>query len=659
MLVLVLSVLTSGSARATTDWSGDGKADILAIDQSGYLRMYRGNGAGAWATGQAEYIGAGWGSLTQVFQAGDFSGDGKPDILAVDPSGYLRMYRGNGAGAWVTGQADYIGAFWNIYTRVIGPGDWDGDLKPDLLGIKSNGDVYLYRGNGSGGWITGQGELIASGMDFGTSVVTAGDFSGDHRPDLLVQRANGDLDMYRGGCQSKFLTGSPESIGHFWNFPGIAAPGDFSGDGKPDVLAVTSAGQLLMYRGNGMGAWVTGQGELIGGAGWGTLRVLSGPAAIGTRPHATSERFGGANCVIDRGDEIAGLIEAMAATDASGRQALWAGLDGTSRQYYVDNLIDGAMANRAAYGMANDESTVRAIFDNPANQKTLEQYDAPMTPTEEAAFGEGGFAYTTSSLSDQPATVANQDYSDDGYADAGAPVDDATGGFGCDPAETAGCDDAGISGDDHGVLGADDIASQPTGTSSAMDDLLSDKSGSSTSWFNRSGAVSDANAHALSARDGLYGRIGDNDCTNFVSQAWFFGGGLHMTKNWRIWHSFHPNFSVHDWRRKWTASWAAVRNFVDYMANSRQIVRLSSVDPTAMHIPDVGLGDAVEYDWGEGAGWSHLAIVVRTGGTNVDDLVDQHDTDRRRSSWRLGWWNQTDPQIRARMHSRLVHVTVR
>jgi hypothetical protein len=130
-----------------------------------------------------------------------------------------------------------------------------------------------------------------------------------------------------------------------------------------------------------------------------------------------------------------------------------------------------------------------------------------------------------------------------------------------------------------------------------------------------------------------------------------------MTKRWRIWHAFHPNFSFHDWNRKWTASWGAVRNFVDYMANSRQIVMLSSVSPGAAHIPGAGLGDAMEYDWGGSEGWSHLAVVVRTGGT-VDDLVDQHNTDRYRSTWRLGYLQQQDGNVRAAMRTRLVHVRV-
>ena len=57
--------------------------------------MYRGDGDGGWLTGKAEKIGSGWG-FSAIIPGGDFSGDGKPDVLAVDAGGALLMYRGDG-----------------------------------------------------------------------------------------------------------------------------------------------------------------------------------------------------------------------------------------------------------------------------------------------------------------------------------------------------------------------------------------------------------------------------------------------------------------------------------------------------------------------------------------------------------------------------------
>ena len=72
--------------------------------------MYRGNGAGGWATGKAEQVGGGWGGFTALASGGDFSGDGKPDVLARAADGTLLLYRGNGASGWVTGSGEPIGS---------------------------------------------------------------------------------------------------------------------------------------------------------------------------------------------------------------------------------------------------------------------------------------------------------------------------------------------------------------------------------------------------------------------------------------------------------------------------------------------------------------------------------------------------------------------
>ena len=73
-----------GAASARADWSGDTKADVLAVDPDGRLLMYRGTGAGAFVPGGGLPIGTGWGSFTALLAPGDWSGDGRPDLLARD-----------------------------------------------------------------------------------------------------------------------------------------------------------------------------------------------------------------------------------------------------------------------------------------------------------------------------------------------------------------------------------------------------------------------------------------------------------------------------------------------------------------------------------------------------------------------------------------------
>ena len=93
--------------------------------------------------------------------AGDFTGDGLTDIHGIKANGDLFLYRGNGVGGF-TGPGVKIGSGWGVFVKVFSPGDYTGDGKADLVAIKANGDLFLYRGNGVGGF-TGPGVKIGSG----------------------------------------------------------------------------------------------------------------------------------------------------------------------------------------------------------------------------------------------------------------------------------------------------------------------------------------------------------------------------------------------------------------------------------------------------------------------------------------------------------------
>jgi hypothetical protein len=101
IVVAAALALLCCAPAASADWSGDGKGDVLAIDGDGALLMYRGNGAGRFVSPYPR-IGSGWGSFTAVL-ATDWSGDGRPDLLARKSGGGLLMYRGNAHGGFVTG----------------------------------------------------------------------------------------------------------------------------------------------------------------------------------------------------------------------------------------------------------------------------------------------------------------------------------------------------------------------------------------------------------------------------------------------------------------------------------------------------------------------------------------------------------------------------
>ena len=199
----------------------------------------------------------------------DFDGDGKSDVLARDTAGVLWLYPGNGSGGWLP--ARKIGAGWNAMTSIESPGDFNGDGKMDVIARDANGVLWLYPGNGSGGWFAAR--QIGTGWNGMAAIEAPGDFNGDGKADVIARDANGVLWLYPGNGSGGWL--AARQIGSGWNvMTAIDGPGDFDGDGKADVLARNSSGVLWLYPGNGTGGWLAARQI---GSGWNVMTAMEGP----------------------------------------------------------------------------------------------------------------------------------------------------------------------------------------------------------------------------------------------------------------------------------------------------------------------------------------------------------------------------------------------
>ncbi|MFD3664354.1 FG-GAP-like repeat-containing protein [Streptomyces sp. NPDC058659] len=140
------------------DLTGDGKGDLVARDRSGVLYLYPGNGKGT-AVGSRIRVGDGWSGYNRVLGAGDFSGDGRADLLARDGAGTLWLYRGTGSATTPFAGRVSLGGGWGTYNKLVAPGDMSGDGKADLLAVNSAGDLYRYLGTGTRATLTPRVEI--------------------------------------------------------------------------------------------------------------------------------------------------------------------------------------------------------------------------------------------------------------------------------------------------------------------------------------------------------------------------------------------------------------------------------------------------------------------------------------------------------------------
>jgi FG-GAP-like repeat len=260
------SQILSGMSNATMkvgDLTGDGKADIVAAESEGngkdryMLGVSNGAGISSWSqilSGMSVPIG---------FAVGDLTGDGKADIVAIESegNGNDRFMLGTSNGAGISSWSQIMSGM--SQPTQFGLGDLTGDGKADIVSVEHAGTSYRYMLGVSNGAGISSWSQILGGMGNPT-VMRVGDLTGDGKADIVsVENA---------GTSYRYMLGVSNGAGiSSWSqiLSGMANPrqmrvGDLTGDGKADIVAAESEG-------NGNDRFMLGTSNGAGIASWNTI----------------------------------------------------------------------------------------------------------------------------------------------------------------------------------------------------------------------------------------------------------------------------------------------------------------------------------------------------------------------------------------------------
>jgi hypothetical protein len=184
------------------------------------------------------------------------AGVATPAVVARDhATGQALLLRSTSRGTLAGVTA--TGAYPRAANLLINAGDWNGDGLGDVITRSGHtGLLFLYRG-------TRTGRLAAPVTMSGTSfagvrlLAAVGDMTGDGRPDLLGQPSGGSMRIYPGNG----ATGLRTSYVAHSAITGVQqlGVGLWTSDGAPDTVVRRSSGTLVLYPGNGPGGLTGGQ----------------------------------------------------------------------------------------------------------------------------------------------------------------------------------------------------------------------------------------------------------------------------------------------------------------------------------------------------------------------------------------------------------------
>lgn len=260
---------TRAGSRASGDLTDDRRVDLVAVDDVGNLRLYPGLGDGTLLYPYRQIGTGGWSSALLTHR-GDWTGDGHEDLV-VRIGDNLWLYPNTGSGT--LGNRIAMGGRptgWSTTTALTAPGDFDGDGYPDLLARSSTG-LWLHRGDPAAApGVSTATPLHIGGAEWATyDVLAPGDVDGDGRADLWARNpSTGQLWFYRNVGGQGLATPQPVAgwTGTATNRPQIRTVGDADGDGRPDLWATTSGGDLLFHSGTSGGG--LGPATTVGSGGW-------------------------------------------------------------------------------------------------------------------------------------------------------------------------------------------------------------------------------------------------------------------------------------------------------------------------------------------------------------------------------------------------------
>jgi hypothetical protein len=250
-----------GFSGVAGDFNGDGRDDIVTFTRGPAADVYVALSTGSSFSG----TGVKWhdffalGAETPL--VGDFNGDGKDDIVTFTRGAAADVYVALSTGSSFSGTGVKWHDFFAVGSETPAVGDFNGDGKDDIVTFTRGAAADVYVALSTGSSFSGTGVKWHDFFAVGSELASVGDFNRDGRDDIVTFTRGAAADVYVALSRGSSFVGTGVRWHNFFAVgTEIPGTGDFTGDGRDDIVTFTRGPAADVYVARSTGRTFTGTG---------------------------------------------------------------------------------------------------------------------------------------------------------------------------------------------------------------------------------------------------------------------------------------------------------------------------------------------------------------------------------------------------------------